>query len=237
MKPWPVVEKQSTPNVRTWQVILPTVSSHPSGTTFAPAEIATLPPQTNSVGRAPLRTTTFPQVVLQLEGCAGGAQTRRRTSQRTLAWPMLQPTLPPVTANESSASARWLDGMNAPAGTSGFTVFVKVFVLVLVTYRTTGFGVRMMIFGFGAVGLGAVTVFTTVFMTVLNVVFGVLVVVVFGVLVVVALGGDETCGFGGVAVLTTFASLTVGGFGDAAVVGWALAGISAAADAEDDFEL
>jgi hypothetical protein len=150
---------------------------------------------------------------------------------------MLQPTLPPVTTNDPSASAGWLDGMNAPAGTSGFTVFVKVFVLVLVTYRTTGFGVRMMIFGFGAGGLAAVTVLTTVLTTVLNVVFGVLVVVVFGVLVVVALGGDETCGFGGVAVLTTFASLTGGGVGDAAVVDWSLEVTSAAADAEDDFEL
>lgn len=77
MKPWCDLEKQSTPTVRTWQVTLPIVSSHPSGITFASDENPLLPPHTNLAAPWLTMEIVSPQVFRQAMGCGGAAHTRR----------------------------------------------------------------------------------------------------------------------------------------------------------------
>jgi hypothetical protein len=110
--------------------------------------------------------------------------------------------------------------MNAPDGTWGFTV--------LVTYRTTGFGLRttifVFVFAFGAGDPGVVTVFTTVLTTVLTRVTGTTDVTVSGCETTGALWGAAF--FGGLAGVGSRADPGPGS---------ELAVTNAAADADDDF--
>lgn len=90
---------------------------------------ALVPPHANWAGRAAVlfvSTIASPQEEVQLEGWAGGFQVGELTSQRTLPPPITHPTLPPGTVKLVAESAPCLDGIKAPAGTSGACVTVFV---------------------------------------------------------------------------------------------------------------
>ena len=54
--------------LRTWQVICPSLSSQPSGITFASGEMALLSPQTNLAAVRPCIKIVLPQFLLQVDG-------------------------------------------------------------------------------------------------------------------------------------------------------------------------
>ena len=120
------MEKQSTPRRRIWQVIFPIVSSHPSGITFASAEIALLPPHTNVAAVLPCIRIVLPQVALHFAGWIGGAHTRCRIEHFTELAPIRQPTLLPGSRKLVCSSTGCVDGRKAVDGTFGRTVLITV---------------------------------------------------------------------------------------------------------------
>ena len=129
--------------LRIWQVMLPTLSSQPSGITFASGTIALRPPHTNFAARPPCIKMVLPQLVRQVDGCTGAAQTRLRTEQRIPPAATLHPTLLPGIRKRVWASTGCRDGRNAVEGTFGRTflitlrvrTIVRILILVLILVR------------------------------------------------------------------------------------------------------